>query len=211
MTRRIGLLGGTFDPVHAGHLDLARFCASDLGLSEVRFPCSNVPPHKAQPRASAFHRHAMVALATEPHRDFIADPFELDRAGITYTIDTLERLVASAPGAEIFFLAGADSLRDFSSWRRPRDILKLAVLVAVARDGVDSSAATAAFSAEIDAGRILVRSHRPPPWSSTALRAALAQGEPPRGALADSVLDYIRKNELYGARSPAEPRSGRIP
>lgn len=197
MTRRIGLLGGTFDPVHAGHLDIARFAATELGLAEVRFLCSHVPPHKPQPVAAAHHRHAMVALATAHHADFVADPSELLRGGTTFTIDTLERLRHEERDADLVFLIGADSLRDLRSWRRPDDILRLAVVAAVGRDGVDLMAAAAGFRDEISAGRILVRAHEPPPWSSTALRAALRGGSCPPGAIPDAVADYIRKNRLY--------------
>ena len=204
--RRIGLLGGTFDPVHSGHLDIARWCAGDLGLHEVRFLCSHVPPHKRQPEADAHHRHAMVALATAAHPDFVADPRELVRSGPTFTIDTLEELAAERPGAELLFLAGADSLRDLRTWRRPADILRLAIVVAVAREGVDLDAAAAGFEAEIAAGRIVVRRHRPPPWSSTSLRRGLREGRPaPAGSLPEGVADYIRKNDLYEAERSERP------
>jgi nicotinate-nucleotide adenylyltransferase len=194
---RIGLLGGTFDPVHAGHLDIASWCARELGLDEVRLLCSHVPPHKPQPVAGGHHRHAMVALATAHQPALAADPRELARGGTTYTIDTLQECAAAWPGAELFFLVGADSLRDLRSWRRPDDVLRAAVLVAVAREGVDLEAASAGFSAEIASGRVIVKAHRPPPWSSSALRAALGRGEAPPGALPDAVAAYIRKNDLY--------------
>lgn len=194
---RIGLLGGTFDPVHSGHVDIARWCATELRLDEVRFLCTNVPPHKPQPVADAHHRHAMVALATAAHADFVADPRELTRAGTTYTIDTLEEMQREKPAAEFVFLAGADSLRDLRTWRRPGDILKIAVIAVVGREGVDAGAAAMGFGDEIAAGRIRVLEHQPPPWSSTALRAALPRGEVPPGALPDAVGAYIRKNDLY--------------
>ena len=174
---RIGLLGGTFDPVHSGHVDIARWCAGEMRLDQVRFLCTNVPPHKPQPVADAHHRHAMVALATAAHADFVADPRELTRAGTTYTIDTLEELRRAQPASELVFLAGADSLRDLRAWRRPDDILKIAVIAVVGRDGVDVVAAAGGFGAEIAAGRIVVLRHQPPPWSSTALRGSLSRGE----------------------------------
>lgn len=209
MTRRIGLLGGTFDPIHAGHLDIGRFAAREFGLSEIRFSCSHVPPHKPQPVAAAHHRHAMVALATAHHADFVADPSELLRGGTTYTIDTLERLREEEPGADLLFLIGADSLRDLRSWRRPDDILRLAVVAAVGRAGIDLQAAAAGFRDEISAGRVLVRAHEPPPWSSTSLRAALARTSAPPGAIPDAVADYIRKNHLYAPDAPAAGAASR--
>jgi nicotinate-nucleotide adenylyltransferase len=203
MSRRVGLLGGTFDPIHSGHLDIARACASALGLDEVRFLATSVPPHKPQPVAAGHHRHAMVALATAEHADFTADPRELLRGGTTYTIDTLEEVGSEMPGAELHFLIGADSLRDLPAWRRPADILRQAVVVAVGRDGVDMDEAAAAFESEIASRRVVVLRHEPPPWSSTALRASLREGAPPPGALPGPVASYIRKNHLYGDAGPA--------
>lgn len=207
-SRRIGILGGTFDPIHAGHLDLARWCAGALRLDEVRFLASRVPPHKPQPLAASHHRHAMVALATAHFPDFVADPRELLREGTTFTVDTLEEMSRERPEAELVFLAGADSLRDLRTWRRPDDILRLAVVAAVARSGVDLDRAAEGFRDEMTAGRVVVLRHEPPPWSSTSLRAALASGKVPPGALTDAVAAYIGKNALYtaGGQVPAPPR-----
>ena len=197
--RKIGILGGTFDPIHAGHLDIARACASRLGLAEVRLLVSSEPPHKAAACASAHHRHAMVALATALHPDFIADPRELARGGVSYTVDTLEGFSREMPGASLYFLVGADSLRDLPLWRRPQDIVRLATIVAVSRSGV----AAVEPPAGLPADRVIVLDHQPPPWSSTALRRALASGSVPPGALPDAVLDYIGKNGIYAAPEAA--------
>ena len=203
MSRRIGLLGGTFDPIHAGHLDLARWCAAELRLDEVRFLTAHRPPHKPPANAGAHHRHAMVALATAPHPDFIADPRELARPGPSYTIDTLEELSAERPGADLVFLVGADSLRDLRTWRRLDDILRLAVVAGVGRDGVDLDAAARGVAGEIASGRVIARPHRPPPWRSSELRRLIQAGAPPPpGAIPDAVASYIVKNSLYRGPSP---------
>jgi nicotinate-nucleotide adenylyltransferase len=197
--RRIGLLGGTFDPFHAGHLDLARACFEKLGLDQLRVLTAHVPPHKAGPHAAGIHRHAMVALAFAGDERILADPRELEREGPSYTVDTLASFQAEQPDAELFFLAGADSLRDLSSWREPQRILERAVFVAVDRDGLDLEDAAAGHAEAIAAGRIQLFQHEPPPWSSTALRAILGRGEePPPEALHPDVARYIRKTGLYG-------------
>jgi len=195
---RIGLLGGTFDPIHAGHLDLARACCEQLELDELRFLTAHVPPHKAGPRASGIHRHAMVAIALAEEERFLADARELERKGPSYTVDTLETFAAERPGAQLFFLAGADSLRDLSHWRQPERILERAVFVAVGRDGLQLDEAAAGHQDAIEAGRIRLLRHQPPPWSSTALRQILGRGEqPPPEALHPAVARYIRKTGLY--------------
>ncbi len=199
---RVGLLGGTFDPVHAGHLDIGRACSSALALTEVRFLTGSQPPHKPLASASGHHRHAMVALATAPHADFIADPRELERGGVSYTVETLAGLARERPGAELFFLVGADSLRDLPHWRQPEEILRLATVVAVARAGVAIPALPAAWPRD----RVIVLDHEPPPWSSTRLRNALAAGAAPAGSLPDAVADYISKNVLYAAPSTGADR-----
>lgn len=197
-SRRIGLFGGTFDPIHAGHLDLARALFDHLGLDELRFLVAHVPPHKAGPHASGLHRHAMVSLALAEEERMLADPRELERTGPSYTVDTLTNLKAERPEADLFFLAGADSLRDLSSWRAPDRILELAVFCAVDRDGLDLEDAAAEHVEAIEAGRIRLLQHEPPPWSSTQLRAILAAGdEPPAEALHPDVARYIRKTGLY--------------
>lgn len=198
MGRRIGLLGGTFDPVHAGHLDLARTCAQRLALDEVRFLTAHLPPHKEGPRAGGYHRHAMVALATDGEAGFVPDPRELEREGRSYTVDTLRELADERPGAELYFLAGADSLRDLPSWREPEEILRLAAFVAVERRGISFEKAAALHAGSIAEGRVILIEHEPPPVSSTRIRSRLAEGEPlPAGAVAPAVARYIHETGLY--------------
>lgn len=195
---RIGLLGGTFDPIHAGHLDLARTCFERLGLDELRVLTAHVPPHKPGTHAAGIHRHAMVALALAGDERLIADARELERPGPSYTVDTLGGFEAERPGAELYFLAGADSLRDLSSWREPRRILDKAVFVAVDRDGLSLEDAAAGHAEQVATGRIRLIQHEPPPWSSTEIRAILGRGEePPPEALDPAVARYIRKTGLY--------------
>lgn len=134
---RIGIFGGTFDPVHYGHLLLAETCREQLKLDEVRFVPAATPPHKLHHEVSDGNVRAdMLGLAVAGYREFVVDRRELKRKGPSYTVDTLQEFVVEFPGAELYFLTGADSLRDFLSWREPERIIRLATLVACNRPGL---------------------------------------------------------------------------
>jgi len=130
---RIGLLGGTFDPVHFGHLLLAEQCREQCGLDAVWFLPAGSPPHKRRDVTPGIERLEMLQLAIAGHEAFAVSDRELKREGTTYTVDTLTELHAEQPDAELFFLIGADSLHDLPTWREPRRILELATIVAVNR------------------------------------------------------------------------------
>src|SRR5438270_510618 len=117
MARRIGILGGTFDPIHCGHLDVADAAHAALGLEAVIVITSNIPPHRAQPQASAYHRFAMTAIAVSHRAGWKADDLELLVGAPSYTSGTLDRLHARgyAP-AELFFIIGADAFAEIESW-----------------------------------------------------------------------------------------------
>ena len=134
---RLGIFGGTFDPVHYGHLLLAETCREQLKLDEVRFVPAATPPHKLHHKISNGEARAdMLSLAVSGYPEFVVDRRELKRKGPSYTVDTLAELAVEFPDAELFFLAGADSLRDFFSWREPERITQLATLVACNRSGL---------------------------------------------------------------------------
>ena len=129
---RIGVLGGTFDPVHYGHLLVAETCREQLGLNEVRFIPAAVPPHKLDERITDGHARAdMLKLAVSGYPEFIVDRRELKRTGPSFTVDTLTELHGEFPGAEIFFLMGADSLRDLLTWRDPSRIAQLVTRIGI--------------------------------------------------------------------------------
>lgn len=132
---RVGIFGGTFDPIHIGHLILAETCREACRLDKVLFVIAGEPPHKGKPRTSAKHRVEMVELAIAGHDAFEASEIELDRPGPHYSYETLERLAEERPGDELFFLIGADSLADLPGWRKPERICELASLVVVNRPG----------------------------------------------------------------------------
>jgi nicotinate-nucleotide adenylyltransferase len=133
---RLGIFGGTFDPVHYGHLLLAECCREQCGLDEVRFLPAAVPPHKPDRElAPAEHRVAMLELAIAGHPAFAVCRYEIDRGGVSYTFETLEHFHREEPAGELFFLLGADMLLDLPNWRRPERILELALPLAARRPG----------------------------------------------------------------------------
>jgi nicotinate-nucleotide adenylyltransferase len=212
----IGILGGTFDPIHLGHLRLAEEVAQTLRLSEVRFVPSGTPPHRATPRTPAAHRLAMVRLAASGNPLFKVDEREVRRAGPAYTFDTLTEIRAEA-GADLplVLLVGADAFLDFATWRRWHDVLGLAH-VAVAhrpgfpverwREGMPQPLARE-YAARLmqqplavhlaPAGGIVVIPFTALDISATAIRELVRTGGSPRYLLPDPVLDYIRSEALY--------------
>lgn len=131
---RLGIYGGTFDPVHLGHLLLAEYCREACQLDEVWFVPAAVPPHKqGQHVSTSTQRLEMLALAIGGHEQFRVCPREIERGGVSYTVDTLAEIQAEDPSRELFFLLGADSLVDLPTWREPGRICELATLVVVAR------------------------------------------------------------------------------
>jgi len=133
---RLGIFGGTFDPVHFGHLVLAEQCLEQCRLDQVWFVPAGVPPHKlAQTIAPGKARAEMLDLAVAGHDRFRVDRREVNRSGPCYTVETLAELHSEDPSRELFFLLGADSLVEFSTWREPGQIVKLAQLAVVNRGG----------------------------------------------------------------------------
>ena len=135
--RRAGLLGGTFNPVHYGHLKLAELALAALALDEVRFIPTATPPHKpvaaGDPGGTARLRLLAEALGAGSGRPFTLEPLEVERGGPSFTVDTLEALAAREPGTAWIFLMGSDQLAGFPAWRRPERILELASLAVAAR------------------------------------------------------------------------------
>jgi nicotinate-nucleotide adenylyltransferase len=212
----IGILGGTFDPIHYGHLRLAQQVADVLKLEEVRFVPSGTPPHRATPRLPAAERLAMVKLAVQDNSLFRVDEREIDREGPAYTVDTLEALRREL-GSErsVCLLVGADAFLDLATWHRWRDLLRLAHVVVAHRPGfpIDTWQDRMPQPLAREYGSRLMRDplsvHLAPAGgiavvaitaldiSATMIRECLRAGNSPRYLLPDSVLDYIRSRTLY--------------
>lgn len=188
---RIGLFGGSFDPVHMGHLLAASESADRLELDEVHFVTAARPPHK-RPLAPAEARHEMVVLATILDPRFRSSRLELDHPGPTFTVDTLRRAARRWPGAELFFVTGADAYRDLASWREPEALVALAQMVAVSRPGYDLSRIDPFFRE-----RVLPIEIPGYDISSTEIRRRIAEGRSVRYLVPYEVEVYIAKHRLY--------------
>ncbi len=199
---RLGILGGTFDPIHYGHLLLAECCREQCRLDEVWFLPTATPPHKQdrQPTA-AEHRVAMLELATAGNPAFSVCRHEIDRGGVHYSVDTLAHFHTEAPGRELFFLMGADMLLDLPRWRNTSRVCELAVPVAACRPGagpIDFGCLRGVASAE----RIeLIRRHQVEmpqiDISASDLRRRVLLGQSIRYRVPPAVEKYIETRGLY--------------
>jgi nicotinate-nucleotide adenylyltransferase len=195
---RTGILGGTFDPVHLGHLAVARQSRDHLGLEGVLLMPSSQPPHRPEPAAGAEERLEMVRLATEGLPGLAADDAEVRRGGVSYTVDTLRQLRRERPERELVLLLGSDAAGDFGTWHEAPAIRELAAIAVFNRSGSPAldPGFLAAAGLPSDAAVFEVES---PPVSATEIRRRLASGEDVEGMLPASVLGYIRERGLYGA------------
>ncbi len=212
----IGVLGGTFDPVHHGHLRLAECARAQLGLSEVLWIPAGQPPHRTQPRTPSAQRLEMVRLAIASNPAFAVDDAEVRSADLSYTVNTLERL-RRLRGAEhaLVLLLGVDAFAGLTTWMRWRELFELAHIAVANRPGYPLHAcelpallaaeyavrhrdSAAALRAE-PAGAIVAFEITPLAISATDIRTDIARAASVRYLLPDSVLDYIERNQLYSA------------
>jgi nicotinate-nucleotide adenylyltransferase len=191
---RIGLLGGTFDPVHLGHLRAAESAREALMLDLVAFLPAAVPPHRSAPLTGAEDRLAMTRLATGENASFEAWDAELRRPGPSYTVETVAALLGARPTDSFVLLVGADTWPEIPSWREPERLLSLVEIAVVDRPGVPQGSLAAPFPAV----RGVVRVESPSlPISSTAIRERVRRGLSVRYLVTDSVADYIAERSLY--------------
>jgi nicotinate-nucleotide adenylyltransferase len=195
LSASIGILGGSFDPVHNAHLAIARTALEKLGLAKILWIPSGTPPHRAAPAAAGVHRAAMVRLAIAGEPRFVLDERELRKAAPGYTVETLEDLHAElGKDAGLVLLIGADQHARLSTWHRWQDLFSLARIAVFARPG----------EAPAEEDRVTVVPFAPLEISSTAIRSRIAAGDLPHGLLPEAVLDYIQTHRLY---SSAENRT----
>ncbi len=210
----VGVFGGTFDPIHYGHLRLAEELADRLGLAQVRMIPARVPPHRATPRVTSAHRLEMTRLACAGNARFLVDDRECRRDGASYTVDTLRELRAELGNAvPLCLLMGVDAYLALMTWSRWKELYALAHIVIAHRPGfafdpadmpgglADETAARRVRTAEHlfanPAGAVLAMDTSALEISATAIRAGLREGRSVRYLLPDSVLDYIARNHLY--------------
>jgi nicotinate-nucleotide adenylyltransferase len=201
-TYRLGIMGGTFDPIHNGHLVAAEAAFDRLDLDVVVFMPAGSPAFKQDKKVtSSEDRYAMTLLATSDNPHFVASRFEVDREGITYTAETLRRLRAIYPdNVEFYFITGADAIAEVVTWRDAATIAELAHLVGATRPGYDLSCAQRAFDDapyEFDVTYLSIPALA---ISSSYLRERVGSGQSLRYLTPDSVTGYIHKRHLYGAR-----------
>lgn len=200
--RAIGILGGTFDPIHLGHLALGREARSELDLEQVLFVPNAAPPHKRdQAVTAAHHREAMVALAIESEPAFVLSRIELDRPGPSYAVDSVTELADRSRAAgrpEPWFVLSAEVLEGFHSWREPERVLQQCRVAVAPRPGaepLDRDWLTAHFPGYMERFAFL-----PGPEldiASTAIRERVARGSPIKGLVPQAVVHYIEAHGLY--------------
>lgn len=199
---RLGIFGGSFDPVHRGHLRLAESAWRQLDLQQIQFlPTRSQPLKPSGPAASDRDRVTMLRLATAQRDEFDVSQREIDRGGTSYTVDTLREINAELPQAKLYFLMGADSLADLPQWKQPDEICRLAIPAVVRRGGAPAPdfailkpLATDERLAEIRAAQIEMPEML---ISSSVIRARIAEGEPWEHDVLPAVAEYIREQQLY--------------
>jgi nicotinate-nucleotide adenylyltransferase len=215
VTRRIGILGGTFDPIHTGHVDAASAAQAELDLAEVWIVPSHVPPHRPQPSASSYHRFAMAALVVATRPGWRVSDVELLRSAPSYTSDTLEWFHGRnyAPD-DLVFIVGTDAFLEIETWHAYPQVLDAANFAVVSRPG--SPATTIARRVPSLAPRIatalgdraetsiVLIDRRTADVSATAIRRLIASGGSPAGLVPDAVAQHIERHRLY-ASAPPEP------
>lgn len=212
MLASIGIFGGTFDPIHYGHLRLAEEAREALSLEQIVLIPSGQPPHRDAPQTPANHRLAMAQLAAAGNRSITVDQAEVESATPSYSVLTLERLRRQlGPARPLVLLLGADAFAGLASWYRWRELFALAHIAVANRPGHPPQTPSAALAAEAEprlaarveymfgapAGRVLPFEMTPLAISASLIRARLAAGQSVRYLLPDSVLDYIRSHRLY--------------
>jgi nicotinate-nucleotide adenylyltransferase len=192
MAKRVGIMGGTFDPIHHGHLVAASEVAERYHLDEVIFVPTGEPWQKSERLVStAEHRYLMTVIATASNPRFWVSRVDIDRPGPTFTIDTIRDIAEQRPGAELFFITGADALAQILSWKDAEIALKMAHFVGVTRPGYELSAAHLPNDAVtmVDVPAMAI--------SSSDCRHRVAAGQPVWYLVPDGVVQYISKHRLY--------------
>lgn len=216
--RAIGIFGGTFDPVHYGHLRAALEVGEALGLAEVRMLPSARPPHRSQPEASAQHRLQMLRLASAGHEIFVVDDCELQRPGPSYMVDTLAEFREQQGAIPLVLIIGQDAANALDRWHRWQRLFELAHIAVMRRPGASSE-----YRGELAGIMRERRAHRPEALhrepagrvlpleitqleiASTTIRSLVATGRSPAFLTPQPVAEYIRDHRLY--KGPGQPRS----
>jgi nicotinate-nucleotide adenylyltransferase len=191
------MLGGTFDPIHLGHLAAARAAIECTELDRVLLIPAGRPPHRRASVADAAQRLEMCRLAIDEDSVLEVSDVEVRRGGISYTADTLRELKRMYPHDDLFLVLGWDAARLFATWHEPDEVRRLATIVVVTRPGSNSPDAGALKQAGLEDKSVVLCARPTPDISGSALRRAIAKGEPVGDRLPAAVEQYIAKNRLY--------------
>lgn len=196
---KVGIMGGTFDPIHYAHLATADFIRDKYKLDKILFIPSGNPPHKGENVTDKYDRYNMVLLATCRNEDFLVSDIEIERNKKTYTIDTLRYLKETYDNAEIYFITGADAICDIENWKDVKENFKLAKFIAATRPGISLLKAQEKIETLIKKYRADIISVYVPSLdiSSTYIRDQLKEGKSVRYLMPESVEEYMSKNKLY--------------
>ena len=199
---RLGILGGTFNPPHLGHLVCAQEAYLRLGLDRVMLIPARIPPHKAvEDEPGADHRLELCRVAAGGDERLEVSDIEIRREGPSYTVDTLKELNARAPDTELFLIVGGDIAAGLPRWREPQQVVSIASLAVAQREGTDRATVESALRQVPGAEQATFFPMPTISISSSAIRERVRAGEPIRYLVPDAVAQYIRENRLYGGNS----------
>lgn len=196
---RVGIVGGTFDPIHLGHVAMAEGAADCVPLDRVLLVPVARPPHRGPAAAPARDRLEMTRIAVAGHPRLEVSDVEVRRPGPSYTVDTLRELASERPGDELHLVLGWDAARDIGAWRDPAEVMRLARLVVVPRPGLPPPRPGDLAAAGIDPERTLLCAVTTPDLESRDIRRMLGRGEGLAGLLHPGVEAYLRARRLYAA------------
>ena len=194
---RLGILGGTFDPIHEGHVAAARFAMECAHLDRVLFIPTGRPPHRTAALAPEGDRLAMVRLAIEDQPRFEVSDMEIKRGGLSYTADTMAELHRLNPDDDLFLILGWDAARLFRTWHEPDRVASLGSIVIPSRPGTDPPTGSEMTALGLRPERVIKCSGGTPDISGSALRGEIAAGRPVTGKLPAAVERYIAERGLY--------------
>ena len=200
--KQLGIMGGTFDPIHNGHIQMAQKCMEKFALDEVIFLPAGEPPHKRNYAVTdKYKRLEMTRLAVKEIPGFSVSDIEIERSGYTYTIDSLRELGQIYKNARFFYIIGADTLGELYTWRNIEEVARLTKFLVVGRSNIPSEALhnAAARVREDFGGQLLDAQFNGPELSSTFIRDLARKGAPLEGYVPLNVARYLKENNIYGA------------